>query len=315
MANHFDVIVEILIFCATIAIVLVVGGEFERNVELRRRLGEQADSRLRPAASLLRRRGTDNNFLQWVQASSSISEPVERRKLQRELFLAGFESPSAPIWYVIIRFVLAIGLPIAFLLLRIVQSQAITSMGVIFGTLVLCGVGFLAPSAVISRVAQARRVELEIQFPDCLDLIIICMEAGMSLEAAFIRVSDEAGESHPRTAREFGRLAEEMRAGRSLAEGLRGMADRCDVAGIRSFVSLVIQSDALGASIAQTLRTYSDEMRQTRFLRAEERAMRIPVLMTIPLVACILPVIICALLLPAIIDVMRYLIPVLSHQH
>ena len=101
------------------------------------------------------------------------------------------------------------------------------------------------------------------------------------------------------------RVNQDLRVGRSRAEALRGMADRTGVDMIVSFVALMIQTDALGGSIAQSLRTYSAEMRQTRMLRAEEKAMRIPVLLTVPLVLCILPVIVTAVMLPAIIGVMR----------
>ena len=93
------------------------------------------------------------------------------------------------------------------------------------------------------------------------------------------------------------------------------MADRTGVGAIRSFAALLIQTEALGSGIAQTLRVFSAEMRETRYLKAEEKAMRVPVLMTIPLVACILPVIVTALLLPAIIDVMRTLLPALTGVH
>lgn len=95
---------------------------------------------------------------------------------------------------------------------------------------------------------------------------------------------------------------------------MRHLAERCDVETIRSFVALLIQTDVLGVSIGQTLRTYSTEMRQKRFLAAEEKAMRIPVLMTIPLVACILPVIMTAVMLPPILDVIRTLVPMLNHH-
>lgn len=90
------------------------------------------------------------------------------------------------------------------------------------------------------------------------------------------------------------------------------MADRTGVAAIRSFVALLIQTEMLGSSIAQTLRTYSVEMRETRYLKAEERAMRIPVLLTVPLVGCILPVIVTAALLPALFDVARTILPGLA---
>jgi tight adherence protein C len=229
--------------------------------------------------------------------------------------LAGFESPSAPVWFVIIRFLLAIGDPLTFTLSRILMSKPLGGSGFLFGILIFGALGFLAPSIFIRQRARSRRMDLEVEFPDALDLMVVCVEAGLGLDAAFIRVGEEIHESHPRIAKEFSRLTEELRAGRSRPEALRAMADRCDVQGIRSFVSLVIQTDVLGAGIAQTLRTYSAEMRQTRYLRAEEKAMRVPVLMTIPLVVCILPVIIGALMLPAIIDVIRYLGPALTgHQ-
>ena len=93
------------------------------------------------------------------------------------------------------------------------------------------------------------------------------------------------------------------------------MADRTGVNAIRSFVALLIQTEMLGSGIAQTLRTFSSELRETRFIRAEEKAMRVPVLMTIPLVCCILPVIVTALLLPALIDVTRTMMPALMGTH
>ena len=116
---------------------------------------------------------------------------------------------------------------------------------------------------------------------------------------------------HPRIAEEFGRLVAELSAGRSRADALRAMADRTDVDQIRSFVGLLIQTESLGVSIGQTLRTYSVEMREHRFLKAEEKALRIPVLMTVPLIACILPVIVITALLPAIIDLIRNILPAL----
>ena len=145
--------------------------------------------------------------------------------------------------------------------------------------------------------------------------MVVCVEAGLSLNAAFVRVGQEMKESHPRIAEEFAHVSEELRAGRGLAETLRAMGDRSDVSGVKSFAALVIQTESLGVSIAQTLRTYSIEMRETRFFKAEEKAMRIPVLMTIPLVMCILPVVVAAVMLPASIDVIRNVIPaLLGHQ-
>ncbi len=315
MSLPLELIIEALIFCTIVAVTITVARELERGLEQRRRLGEGKFSSTRSTTPLLQGRGLDNQFYQWVESSTSISDSAERQRLRTDLSLAGFDSPAAPVLYVITRFLLAIGLPLVFILIRILSSQPVGGMGFIFGTLLLCGLGFIAPSAFIRNRARARRTDLEIEFPDALDLMVVCVEAGLSLDAAFVRVGEEIGESRPRIAREFARVSDELRAGRSRADALRSMAERADTSGIRSFVTLVIQTESLGASIAQTLRTYSAEMRETRFLRAEERAMRIPVLMTVPLVVCILPVIVGALMLPAVIDVIRTLIPALTAHH
>src|SRR5579871_4761058 len=101
MAAHLDLIVEVFIFCTIAAITWILAREFERAGEQRRRLGEQGPARL-PTTPLFQGRELPNRFFQWVQASTSISEPVERKKLRAELSLAGFDSPSAPVWYVIV---------------------------------------------------------------------------------------------------------------------------------------------------------------------------------------------------------------------
>lgn len=100
--------------------------------------------------------------------------------------------------------------------------------------------------------------------------------------------------------------------GRTRADALRNMADRCGVDVVKAFVTLLIQTDTLGGSIAMALRTYSEEMRKHRMLKAEEKAMRLPVLLTIPLVACILPVIFAAVMLPAIIEAQRSFLPAMA---
>jgi tight adherence protein C len=286
--------------------------EAERFFEQRRRLGGQTvTGGASGTASLLTKGVSENAFFRWVQGSTSISDLEERNQLRRSLMLAGFNSPNATIWYVIARFSLAILLPGLFILSQFVSAKPQTGLGVVIYPLVLCALGLYAPSRILSSLASSRQQEMEFEFPDALDLMVVCVEAGLSLDAAFVRVGQETRESHPRISEEFGRVSEQLRAGRARPEALRAMADRTGVPAIKSFAALLIQTEMLGAGIAQTLRTFSTEMRETRFIKAEEKAMRIPVLMTIPLVACILPVIVTALLLPAIIDVVRTLMPAL----
>jgi tight adherence protein C len=307
--------VQILVFCIVVGVTVVLAREVERVLVQRRRLGQQAFAGRSATAPLLQSLAIENPFFKWVQSSTSISDTTERAKLRRELSLAGFDFPTAPIWYTIIRFLAAIGLPLLFLILDPLLHKPITGMSMVFLALVLCGGGLVLPGAIVARLAGARRNEIEREFPDSLDLMVVCIEAGLSLDASFVRVGGEVRESHPRIAYEFARVSEELRAGKSRAEALRGMADRTEVLGIKSFVSLVIQTESLGASITQALRTYSAEMRETRYLKAEEKAMRIPVLISVPVVTCILPVIVGSLMLPAIIDVVRTIIPALAGHH
>ncbi len=285
----------------------------EKTLVLRRRLGDEHRSSSSTVSNLLKADSVANPFLKWVE-TASLNDSQERNKLGRDLRMAGFAQPAAPMIYVLIRFGLAIGLPILFTINQTLAAKPMAGAGPVIVPLLLCGAGMILPRALLNQRISSRKEELENEFPDVLDLLVVCIEAGLSLEGAFVRVGQEVGHSHPLMAQQFANVSFEMGAGRSRSDALRGMGERTEAESIRSFVALMIQTDALGVSIAQTLRTFSVEMRQTRLLRAEEKAMRIPVLLTIPLVTCILPVIVTALLLPGIIDVIRTLIPALRGQ-
>ena len=313
MSPTLTLIVECAVFALVVLAVVVLARQVEAGFNVRRRLrAEAAPSASSAPSSLVRQEGVGSPLLAWVQ-SQTLSDPKEREKLARDLVDAGFESPAAPALYVVIRLGLAIGLPIAFLFSQKLLPHPASGLQLIFIPLILSGLALILPRAFINNRAGARRSQLESEFPDGLDLMVVCVEAGLALEASFIRVGDETAESHPRISLEFQHVSQELRAGRSRAEALRSLADRAQVDVVKSFVALLIQTDALGVSIAQSLRTYSQEMRQHRMLKAEEKAMRIPVLLTIPLVACFLPVIVTAVMLPAIIDLVRNVIPALTH--
>jgi tight adherence protein C len=314
MLNVLDLFIQILTFAGVFAGVLFAQQAVTSFLAIRRRMSDQTPTRRSTAASILKTDTVTNRFLLWVQSATSLNDSKDSKKLRRDLALAGFDQVSAPVWYVIVRFSLAIGLPVLLIFGSALAGKPLTGLGAIMFPLVLCGFGLIAPRSFIDNRAAARRVQMEQEFPDALDLLVVCVEAGLGLEAAFVRVGQEVRESHPRVSEEFGRLADEMSAGRGRADALRAMADRLNVDTVKAFVALLIQTDALGVSIAQSLRTYSVEMREHRFLKAEEKAMRIPVLMTMPLVACFMPVIIVALLLPPAIDVVRTLMPALTHR-
>jgi tight adherence protein C len=314
MVFALDLVIQGLSFMAVVTIAIMAALHFEQVMSRRRRLGTY-DHASAPSGAPLLQSQRENKLFKWIEESTSISDSEERRQLRRQLSLAGFDHQTAPAIFVIVRFGLAIGLPLLYVMMQVWAHKPATGLTLVMYALLLSGVGLFGPARFISYRADARRTGFEMEFPDALDLMVICVEAGLSMDAAFVRVGQEVVESHPRVSEEFKRLSEELRAGRSRSDALRAMADRIDVSGFRSFVALIIQTEALGASIGTALRTYSVEMRQTRLLKAEEKAMRIPVLMTIPIVLCMLPVIVSALLLPAIIDVMRHLLPTLHGVH
>jgi tight adherence protein C len=311
MVNWIDSSIQALTFGAVFVVVMLGERALLASLAVRRRLGSASAGSVSPATSILKTDTVRNPFLGWVQ-SAMLTDSKDRSKLRRDLSLAGFDHPGAPALYVAIRLALAIGLPVALTAGYALSGKPPSGMGALVFPLVLCGFGLLAPRADIDNLGNARRTQMEQEFPDALDLMVVCVEAGLGLEAAVIRVSSEVRESHPRIAAEFGRLANEMSAGRGRADALRAMADRVKVDTIKSFVALLIQTEALGVSIAQSLRTYSVEMREHRFLKAEEKAMRIPVLMTVPIVVCFMPVIVVALLLPPAIDMVRTFAPALA---
>lgn len=313
LSTLLQISVQVLTFALVFAVSLTLARQFSAQVGVRRRLGAQvAATRAQQAATVVRETRITNPFLLWVQRSTSLADAGDKAKLTRDLARAGIQHPVAPIAYVVLRFAMAICLPLGFLLMQQLSAHPVKGFALIGGTLGLCALGLIVPRAIIDNRINARKAQLEQEFPDALDLMVVCIESGLGLEAALVRVGREVGESHPRVAEEFDLVTLELAAGRGRADALRALGERTDVQSVKSFTALLIQTDTLGTSIGQTLRTYSDEMRMHRMLTAEEKAMRIPVLLTVPLVACILPVIIAALMLPALIDVARNLLPAMS---
>src|SRR5258706_1875502 len=200
-------IVEILMFCAVVLMTVAVVREVERALSQRRQLGDRSATSKSLTTPLLADVVGKNAFFQWILASTSISDSQERQKLRQALVLAGYTHPDAAIWYVISRFSLAIILPSLFLLTQSFLTNPVTGSGLILWPLALCGAGLLAPSRILANQASARQTKLEYEFPDALDLMVVCVEAGLSLDAAFVRVGQEIRESHPRIAAEFEKVS------------------------------------------------------------------------------------------------------------
>jgi tight adherence protein C len=283
----------------------------------RRRLIEEGPSV--PAETMtvgsLRSANAESAWLKLVNAieNSGLSlVDTNDRAMRQTLVAAGYTAPHAPRVYTLVRLIMVVGLPVLLLLFYWWAGSSPTMTRLYFTLIVAAALGLYLPNLFVRAKADRRQQEIINGFPDALDLMLVCVEAGLGLEAAFARVGMEMTQSHPRLAEQLGAVVLELRAGRSREDALRRMADRAGADEIRAFATLLIQSTKLGSSVAQTLRVYSSEMRERRRMRAEEKAHRLPVLLSIPLDACNLPVMIGVLMLPAAIRVVRAVIPALS---
>jgi tight adherence protein C len=173
--------------------------------------------------------------------------------------------------------------------------------------------GFILPRFILKRMIKDRQQRITLALPDALDLTVICVEAGLALDQALMRVGQDLHHAHPDLSDEFHLVNLEMRAGKPRAEALRNLVDRTGVDDLRSLVGTLIQTDRFGTSVAQALRVHSDSLRTERRQRAEEQAAKTTIKMVPPLVIFVLPSIIFVTIGPAVISLIRQLGPTSGH--
>lgn len=258
------------------------------------------------------------NETAWARLANAIensglnltdTKDVRLRSLLKE---AGYHSPAAPRIYTLIRMITMFVLPAIFVLAALTREEPMGFWPIyIIGSL-LGLMGLYLPNLFVRAKADRRREEIVNGFPDCLDLMLVCMEAGLGIEAAMDRVGREMVLSHPLVAHLLNVTVLQLRAGASRQDAFHTLGDTSGVDEIQSFATLLIQSDRLGTSVAATLRVYAAEMREKRRMRAEEKAYRLPVLISIPLVVFMLPTMIGVLMLPASIRMAREVFPMMT---
>lgn len=168
--------------------------------------------------------------------------------------------------------------------------------------LLVASVGFFLPDVFLHRRVAGRRADFLEGFPDALDLLVVCVDAGLGIDSAIQRVATEIRMSHPHLSSELGLIPVEIRAGKSRKEAMQGLAQRTGVDQVNSLVTLLMQADQFGTSIAQALRIFAEEMRVQRIQRAREKAAKLPVRMVIPIALFIFPALFLVLLGPAFIE-------------
>jgi tight adherence protein C len=172
-------------------------------------------------------------------------------------------------------------------------------------TLVPAVMGYMAPKYWVTRRRTARMEEIENGFPDALDMMLVCVEAGQSMDQSIVRVSQEIRAGYPALAEEFEIVSHELKAGKDKASVFRDLAARAGVADVASFTTVLIQSQTFGTSIADALRVYAAEMRDKRVMKAEEKANKLPTKMTLATMMLTVPPLLIILLAPSIYDIMQ----------
>lgn len=297
-----------LVFGAVVMVVLALAPMFERKVDLAQRLStspRSAEAPVQPGTQSLKADHSASPWARLVAAVESRGLSLEDSKsnvLANKLALAGYEQPYAVRAYVLIRTTLTLLLPALAYTLMLASGSGLSASKTYMVLIVAAAAGLYVPNVVVSGRADRRKTEILNGFPDALDLMLVCVEAGLGIDAVFARVGQEIVDLHPKLADLFAKVSLELRAGRPRSEALKNMAKRSGVEEIQSFATLVVQSDKLGASIGQALKVYASEMREGRRMRAEEKAHRLPVLLSIPLVLFLLPTMIGVLALPASIS-------------
>jgi tight adherence protein C len=225
------------------------------------------------------------------------ADAEDMKVLRRRLVQAGIYDPRAvAVFFAARTFLAAVAGAGAFFVLPMLGVTGTSSFWFfVMGSGIL---GYVGPSVYIDRRIAARKVEHRAGFPDFLDLMVVCADAGLAMEAALDRVSRELADSYRSLSANIHMATLEMRAGRSMTEALEHLAERLALEEARSFAILIQQSDELGSSITDALRVYSDDMRHKRLSRAEEKAYSLPARLAVPMMLCIFPTLFVVILLP-----------------
>lgn len=260
----------------------------------------------------------------WTERLVQLATPVSKLSLPKEgwehsqlrvrFMNAGWRSSSAPTLYFATKTALAIGLPV--LALGVLSSHPfVQDRYSVLAVLALVGaVGYYLPNSVLSRKVEQRQLAVFEEFPDALDLLTVCVEAGLGLDAALMRVADELALRCPVLADELQLMMLELRSGFSKEKALTNLSLRTGVEDVDKFASTLIQADRFGTSLADSLRVQSDMLRTKRRMRAEEQAAKIALKLLFPLLFLIFPTLMLVLLGPAVIQIYRVLLPTMAGQ-
>ena len=248
------------------------------------------------------RRGEKNNkldkFANFLEPQNAVDMSAARMKMLR----AGYRGKNSVRTFHFAQFTLGIG----FLILGVIYAMVMSTKGevstqmMVMSTIGPGGAGYYLPQYWVQRRLQQRQAEIVSGFPDALDMMLVCVEAGQSLDQSIIRVAKESAAGYPALAEEFEMVAHEVKAGKDRVSVLKDMSERVGISDVSSFVTTLVQSATFGTSVAEALRVYSAEMRDKRVMRAEEKANTLPTKLTLGTMLFTLPPLLIILIGPSI---------------
>jgi tight adherence protein C len=297
MLEISPVLIAVMAFATVTCLVFVAGQYFVTEARVQQRISPR--ERDKQGSALLDRLNTV--VVRYFDEKRFKVEGPVRSKLRQELLRAGFFHPNAISYYIFARLGLVVVFPILTYVVIVTFMNDATTLVKFVLVAVMTTIAILGPDAYIARRQRKLQDEYATAFPDLLDLMVVCADAGLGLEAALDRISREMIKKHRALGMNLLMMGAETRAGRSTIDALSSFADRLGLDEARSFVATLRQSIELGSDIGDALVVFSDDMRDKRLLRAEERANQLPVKMVIPLGVCIFPVILLVILLPIVV--------------
>ncbi|KJS45791.1 MAG: pilus assembly protein TadC [Roseovarius sp. BRH_c41] len=237
-------------------------------------------------------------------------EPQNEKQLSEmrlKLMQAGYRHRDAVRYFHFAQFALGIGLLILGVIYYVLfkSGTETSTQETLMYILGPAGIGYMMPKYWITKRQQKRQEEIQDGFPDSLDMMLVCIEAGQSMDQSIIRVASEMRASYPALAEEFEIVSLQIKAGRDKPSVLNEMAERCDVQDITSFVTVMVQSQTFGTSIGEALRVYAAEMRDKRVMRAEEKANKLPTKMTLATMMLTVPPLLIILVGPSVLGIMK----------
>lgn len=308
-------ILLLLAFASTTGLVLGMGLWLTRDDALNRRLNRLGDTTDTPDKSTPAAEAWRTRIAKVAGSVAWLSMPKEgwqSSNFRIRFMRAGLRGAAWPAIFFGTKTVLTLALPGLLVLLARIGNWSVTPTTVLASVLLLATLGYYLPNLVLAELTRRRRRELQEALPDAADVMRVCVEAGLGLDAAIQRSGEEMDVRSHALAEELKLVMLDLRVGSSRESSLQNLVLRTDVDDIATFVTVLLQSERFGTNVADSFRVLSDTMREQRKTRAEERAAKIPLKLLFPLIFLIFPALFVVLMGPAFISIYRVLLPTMT---